>query len=152
MNGTIATNHKARRDYIVLESFECGIELKGGEVKSLRAGRMSLADGFARVEGSQVILYNTHISPYLEASYLNAEPLRPRRLLLHKKQIERLRGLLAQRGATLIPLKAYFNQRGFAKMELALCKGKRLYDKRDDIKRREQDIEMRRALKSRRKA
>lgn len=152
MNGTIATNHKARRDYIVLESFECGMELKGGEVKSLRAGKMSLADGFARVEGGQVILYNTHISPYLEAGYLNAEPLRPRRLLLHKKQIERLRGLLAQRGATLIPLKAYFNQRGFAKLELALCKGKKLYDKRDDIKRREQDIEMRRALKSRRKA
>jgi SsrA-binding protein len=149
MNGTIATNRKARRDYVILESLECGIVLTGGEVKSLRAGKMNLEDSFARMDTGGMVLYNVHISPYTEASYLNADPMRTRRLLLHKKQIARLAGLIAQRGTTLVPLKAYFNIRGIAKIELALCKGKKLYDKRDDIKRREQDLELRRALKSR---
>jgi len=147
----IATNRKAYRDYAILEIIECGIELKGSEVKSARAGSVNLNDSFARVEGSEVILYNTHISPYAEASYLNVEPTRPRRLLLHRNQIKKITGQLAQRGFTLIPLKAYFNERGFAKVELALCKGKKLYDKREDIKRREIDLEMRRVLKSKRK-
>lgn len=146
----IATNRKAYRDYTILESMECGIELKGSEVKSARAGKVNLNDSFARVEGNEVILYNTHISPYEEASYLNVEPTRLRKLLLHKKQIKKLNGQLTQRGLTLIPLKAYFNDRGFTKIELALCKGKKLYDKREDIKRREIDLEMRRVLKSRR--
>jgi len=147
----IATNRKAYRDYAILESIECGIELKGSEVKSARAGKVNLNDSFARVEGNEVILYNTHISPYEEASYLNVEPTRLRKLLLHKKQIRKLNSQLTQKGLTLIPLKAYFNDRGFAKIELALCKGKKLYDKREDIKRREMDLEMRRVLKSRRK-
>jgi len=147
----VATNRKAYRDYTILESIECGIELKGSEVKSARAGKVNLNDSFARVEGNEVILYNTHISPYEEASYLNVEPTRLRKLLLHKKQIRKLNGQLLQRGLTLVPLKAYFNDRGFAKIELALCKGKKLYDKREDIKRREIDLEMRRVLKSRRR-
>jgi SsrA-binding protein len=151
MNKIIATNRKAGRDYEILDTFEAGIELKGSEVKSARAGSVNLNDSFARVEGSEVILYNTHISPYEEASYLNVEPARPRRLLLHRNQIKKITGQLTQRGLTLIPLKAYFNERGFAKIELALCKGKKLYDKREDIKRRELDLEMRRVLKSRRK-
>jgi SsrA-binding protein len=112
---------------------------------------MNLEDGFARIEKSEVILYNTHISPYTEASYLNVEPKRPRRLLLRKNQITKLASQLAQKGLTLIPLKAYFSTRGFAKIELALCKGKRTYDRREDIKRRETDLEMRRAIKNRRK-
>jgi SsrA-binding protein len=149
-NKIIATNRKAQRDYAILETIECGVELKGSEVKSLREGRMNLNDSFARIENNTVILYNTHISPYEQASYLNVEPTRPRRLLLHKKQISRLTGQVAQRGFTLVPLKAYFSDRGFAKMELALCKGKKLYDKREDIKRREADLAMRRVLKSRR--
>jgi len=151
MNGPIATNRKAHRDYTILETIECGIELKGSEVKSLRLGKMNLEDSFARIENNEVILYNTHISPYLEASYLNVEPKRTRRLLLRKNQIRKLYGQVAQRGFTLVPLKAYFNDRGFAKIELALCKGKRTYDRRQDMKRRETELEMRRALKSRRK-
>jgi SsrA-binding protein len=150
MNGLIATNRKAHRDYAILETFECGIELKGSEVKSLRLSKMNLEDGFARIEKNEVILYNTHISPYLEASYLNVEPKRPRRLLLRKNQITKLASQLAQKGLTLVPVKAYFSARGFAKIELALCKGKKTYDRRDDIKRRETDMEMRRAIKNRR--
>ncbi|MFH1269895.1 MAG: SsrA-binding protein SmpB [Candidatus Omnitrophota bacterium] len=151
MSGSIASNKKAHRDYTVLETIECGIELKGSEVKSLRDGKMNLEDGFARIEKNEVILYNTHISPYAQASYLNVEPKRSRRLLLRKNQIRKLDSQIAQRGFTLVPLKAYFNDRGFAKIELALCKGKKLYDHRETIKRRELDLEMRRALKARRK-
>ena len=147
----IATNRKAYRDYSVLESVECGIELKGSEVKSLRAGRINLEDSFARIEENGIVLYNTHISPYIEASYLNVEADRPRRLLLHKGQITKLAGRTTQRGLTLVPLKAYFNERGLAKIELALAKGKRLYDKREDIKRRESNLEMRRVMKARRR-
>ncbi|HTZ11471.1 MAG TPA: SsrA-binding protein SmpB [Candidatus Margulisiibacteriota bacterium] len=150
MSKSIATNRKAHRDYDILESLECGIELKGGEVKSLRAGKVNLNDSFARIEGNQVILYNAHISPYEEASYLNVEPVRPRRLLLHSNQIRKLTEHLTQKGLTLIPLKVYFNDRGFAKVELATCKGKKSFDKRDDIKRREVEIEVRRTLKRRR--
>jgi len=151
MNGPIATNRKAHRDYTILETIECGVELKGSEVKSLRLGKMNLEDSFARIENNEVILYNTHISPYLEASYLNVEPKRPRRLLLRRNQIRKLFGQVAQRGFALVPLKAYFNDRGFAKIELALCRGKKLYDRRETLKRREIELEMRRALKSRRK-
>jgi SsrA-binding protein len=149
MSKVIAANRKAHRDYAVLETFECGIELKGSEVKSLRDGKINLNDSFARIEQNDVILYNTHISPYSQASYLNVESTRPRRLLLHRNQIRKIAGQLAQRGLTLIPLKVYFNDRGFAKIELAICKGKKLYDKREDIKRRESELEMRRVLKSR---
>ncbi|MCX5706480.1 MAG: SsrA-binding protein SmpB [Candidatus Omnitrophica bacterium] len=151
MSRITSTNRKAFRDYEILETLEAGIELKGGEVKSLRAGKINLDDSFARIQEQEVILFNTHISPYLEASYMNVEPDRPRKLLLHKGQIEKLTGKITQRGLTLIPLKIYFNSRGFAKVELGVCKGKRLYDKRDDIKRRETDLEMRRVLKNRRK-
>jgi SsrA-binding protein len=151
MSKLIASNRKAHRDYEILESIECGIALKGSEVKSLRAGRANLDDTFARIEGNEVTLYNAHISPYAEASYQNVEPTRERRLLLHKKQIAKLMGQVAQRGCTLIPLKIYFNDRGLVKVELALCRGKKLYDKREDMKRRDQNIEMRRILKGRRK-
>ncbi|OGX17730.1 MAG: SsrA-binding protein, partial [Omnitrophica WOR_2 bacterium RBG_13_44_8b] len=140
MSKVIATNRKAGRDYEILETFEAGIELKGSEVKSARDGKVNLNDSFARIDGSEVILYNTHISPYAQASYLNVDPIRARRLLLHKKQIRKLSGQLTQKGLTLIPLKAYFNERGFVKLELAICKGKRLYDKRETIKRRELDL------------
>jgi SsrA-binding protein len=150
MSKPIVTNRKAYRDYEVLESFECGIELKGSEVKSLRAGSVNLNDSFARVEKLEVFLYNVHISHYTQASYLNVDTDRVRRLLMHKGQIERIAGRLAQKGLTLVPLKMYFNDRGLAKVELGLCKGKKLYDKRENIKRRETDIEMRRAMKNRR--
>jgi len=149
MSRDIATNKQAFRDYIILETVESGIELKGSEVKSLREGKISLRDSFARVEGSEVILYNTHISPYEQASYLNVEPTRPRRLLLHRSQIKKFYSEVSQKGLTLVPLRVYFNTGGFAKVELALCKGKNLYDKRRDIKRREIDMKIRRTLRSR---
>jgi SsrA-binding protein len=150
MSKIIATNRKAYRDYEVLESLESGIELKGSEVKSLRAARVNLNDSFARFEGREIFLYNAHISHYAQASYLNVDSDRPRKLLLHKKQIERINGKLTQKGLTLIPLKIYFNERGFVKVELALCKGKKLYDKRETVKRRETDMMLRRVVKNRR--
>ncbi|MFA5005276.1 MAG: SsrA-binding protein SmpB [Candidatus Omnitrophota bacterium] len=147
MSKTIVTNRKALRDYEVLESLEAGIELKGPEVKSLRDAQVNLNDSFARIEKGELFLYNAHISQYSEASYLNVDPVRARKLLLHKGQIQKLSDKLAQKGLTLIPLKAYFNDRGYAKLEIALCKGKKLYDKRNDIKRKETDLDIRRALK-----
>ena len=150
MSNTIATNRKAHRDYEVLESLECGLELKGSEVKSLRAAKINLNDSFARFEGPEIFLYNAHISHYAQASYLNVDPDRHRKLLLHKKQLQRINSKLTQKGLTLIPLKIYFNDRGFAKIELALCKGKKLYDKRETVKRRETDKLLRRVIKDRR--
>lgn len=151
MATTAITNRKAFRDYAILESLECGIELKGSEVKSLRAGNANINDSFARVDKGQVFLYNAHITPYAEASYLNVEERRPRRLLLHKKQIVRLATQLSQRGLTLIPLKVYFNDKGFAKIQIGVGKGKKLYDKREDVKRRELDRGLRRTMAHRRK-
>lgn len=150
MSKIVVTNRKAYRDYEVLESLESGIELKGSEVKSLRAGKINLDDSFARPEKEELFLYNAHISNYTEASYLNVDPDRIRKLLLHKGQIQRIIGKLTQKGLTLIPLKVYFNDRGFVKIELALCKGKKLYDKRESVKRRETDKLLRRVIKNRR--
>ena len=143
----MAQNKAARRDYHILETHEAGIELKGTEVKSLRAGKANLKDSFARIAGNQVFLYNMHVSPYEFGNLANVDPKRERRLLLHKGQIRKLIGQTSQKGFALIPLKAYL-KRGRVKIELALAKGKRLYDKRETIKRREADIEMQRALRS----
>jgi len=151
MSKPVHTNRKAYRDYEILERFECGIELKGCEVKSIRNGRINLEDSFARIEGDEALLYNSHISPYEQASYLNVVSTRPRKLLLHKAEIQRIAIKINQKGFTLVPLSVYFNDRGFAKIELALCKGKKLYDKRHDIKRRETERELRRVMKDRRK-
>ncbi|MFA5320164.1 MAG: SsrA-binding protein SmpB [Candidatus Omnitrophota bacterium] len=151
MTENITKNHKAYRDYEILEKLEAGIELKGSEVKSLRMGKINLDDSFARIDGGQMILYNMHISPYAEASYLNVEPARQRRLLIHKRELLAWADKTSRRGLTIIPTRAYFNARGFAKLELGLCKGKKLHDRRDDIKKRETDRELKRALKSRRR-
>ena len=142
----IATNRQARYDYTILESFEAGIELKGTEVKSLRSGQASLKDSFARVDNGEMLLYNMHIPPYEFGNIANVDPLRPRRLLLHKSHIRRLSGELASKRLTLIPLKIYF-KRGIAKLELAVAKGKKLYDKRDAIRRRETERELRRIVR-----
>lgn len=142
----VATNREARHNYHILESVEAGIELKGAEVKSLREHRANLKDSFARVEENELYLYNMHISPYPQAGKFNPDPKRRRKLLLHKSEIKRLLGKLTQKGLTLIPLKLYF-KRGIAKVELALAKGKKLYDKREAIRRREAERELRRALR-----
>lgn len=151
MSEPIASNKQAFRDYFVLQTVECGIELKGSEVKSLRQGNASLKDSFAKIEDGQALLYNVHISPYAQASYLNVESVRPRRLLLHKKQIRKLDAEVSQGGLALVPLKMYWNAKGRAKLELALCKGKKQYDKRDDIRKRDAERKIRTAMKHSRK-
>lgn len=145
----IATNRQARHDYSIVESLEAGIELKGTEVKSLRNSQASLKDSFGRIEGDDILLFNMHIPPYKFGNIANVDPLRPRRLLLHKSQIRRFAQDVGTKGLTLVPLKLYFKH-GIVKVELALCRGKKLYDKRETIKRRESDRELKRALKSRR--
>lgn len=132
----VATNRKALRDYAVFERFEAGIELVGTEVKSLRAGGVSLDEGYATVTDGQVWLHDVNISPYAQGNIFNHDPKRRRRLLLHADEIKRLFGRTQLRGYTLVPLKIYFNAKGLAKVELALCRGKKLVDRRDDLKRR----------------
>ena len=127
---TITENRKARHDYFIEETYETGIVLTGTEVKSLRAGKANLKDSYARVENGEMYLCNMHISPYEQGNRFNVDPVRMRKLLLHKSEINRLFGKVKQQGLTLVPLKVYF-RRGRAKVELALAKGKKLYDKRD---------------------
>jgi len=147
---TIATNKKAFHNYFLLDKWECGIALNGGEVKSIRAGGASFADAFAHIDKGELFLYNLYINPYEQASYMNLEPARPRKLLVHAKELERINGKLAGKGLTLIPTKMYFNKRGFVKVEVAIGQGKKLYDKRDDMKKREVKREIDRSVKTRR--
>jgi len=147
----VAGNRRARHDYFILETYEAGIALTGTEVKSLRRGKASLQDSFARVEKGELVLYDLHISPYEAGNIFNHEPKRPRRLLMHKQEIMRLYGKLREKGLTLIPLKIYFNERGLAKVELALAKGKKLYDKRKAAAERDAQREIAKALRRRQK-
>ena len=149
MGVTIATNKKAYRDYFFAEKWECGIELKGSEVKSIRAGKVSFKDTFARVDENQVFLYNLHIDHYQQASYMNGEPDRVRRLLLHKREIQKIIGITAKKNVTMIPTKIYFNNRAMVKVEIALGTGKKLYDKREAIKKRDIDRDLRRVVRER---
>ena len=142
----VAQNRKARRDYELLDIYETGIVLEGTEVKSLRSGKANLKDGYAVVEEGEVILYNVHISPYEAASRFNHHPERPRKLLLHRAEIRRLIGRTEQRGLTLIPTKLYFKQ-GKAKIELALARGKKQYDKRQEIAMRDLRRDLEREFK-----
>ncbi|OAT80257.1 SsrA-binding protein SmpB [Desulfotomaculum copahuensis] len=143
----ITANRKARHDYHVLETYEAGIALTGTEVKSLRAGRANLQDSFARIENSELMLYNMHISPYDQGNRFNHEPKRTRKLLMHRQEIMRLLGKSREKGLAIIPLKLYFNGRGKAKVELALARGKKLYDKREDMAARDAKREMERAVR-----
>lgn len=145
---TIAVNRKARRDYEIIEFFEAGMVLKGTEVKSLREGRINLKDSYAMVRQGEMFLLNAHISPYSHGNLQNHDPLRDRKLLLHKSEIKRLTGKTEEKGLTLVPLKVYFSN-GRVKVELALAKGKRHHDKRDTIKRRDAEREIERELKHR---
>jgi SsrA-binding protein len=143
---TFATNHKARRDYEILESFEAGIELIGTEIKSIRQHRVSIDDSFARVDEGELFLYNMHISPYEQGGRYNADPIRLRKLLMHRRQIDRVAGLLSQKRVTLIPLRLY-QQHGLVKVELAVGKGKRVFEKRDRIREREAQRDIQRAMR-----
>jgi len=142
-----ATNKKAYHDYHIEETYETGIMLKGTEVKSLREGKANLKDSFARVENNELFLYNCHISPYSHGNIANHDPLRTRKLLMHKGEIQRLMGKMMQKGYTLLPLKIYFKNEK-AKVEIGLAKGKKQYDKREDIKKRDAAREMEKAFKN----
>lgn len=144
----VAKNRKARHEFELLETVEAGIELKGPEVKSIRAGEVSFQDAFARVEKGEMWLHSLHISPYEKANRFNVDPVRPRRLLLNKQEIQRLASQVNEKGLTLVPVDVYFS-RGYAKVTLAVARGRKLHDKREELKRREQDREARRAMEAR---
>jgi SsrA-binding protein len=147
----IAENRKAYHDYHLLETFEAGIVLLGTEVKAIREGRVNLRDSFARLDGGEAYLYNVNISPYSHRGYAAHEPLRPRKLLLHRDEIRKLVGKTVERGMTLVPVRMYFKN-GRVKVAVSLAKGKKEYDKRETIKKRETDRETRSAVKSSRRS
>ena len=144
----IAENRKAHHDYHLLETFEAGLALLGTEVKAIREGRVNLRDSFARIEGGQVSVHNVHIGAYSSRGYADHEPLRPRKLLLHRHEIRKLVGKTTERGMTLVPVRMYFKN-GRVKLAISLAKGKKDYDRRETIKRREIDRETRAAVKER---
>ncbi len=145
---SIATNRKALHEYAILEKMEAGIVLKGTEVKSLREGNVNLREGYAKVDQGVVVLHNCHIGTYSHGNFMNHDPLRPRVLLLHKKEIDKVHGKVQQKGLTLVPLRIFFNSRGLAKVELALGRGKKHFDRRETEKRKEAGREIERTLKS----
>ncbi|OJG68060.1 SsrA-binding protein [Enterococcus moraviensis] len=143
----IAQNRKARHDYTVVDTMEAGIVLQGTEIKSIRNGRINLKDGFARIRNGEAYLLNVHISPYEQGNIFNHDPLRTRKLLLHKKQIAKLIAETKNTGITIVPLKVYIRN-GYAKVLIGLAKGKKQYDKREDLKRKEINREISRTLKN----
>jgi SsrA-binding protein len=144
----IATNRKAQHDYHVLDTYEAGIVLKGSEVKSLRQGAVSLSDAYGEMRDGELYLFNLHISPYKCTAHVTIEPKRRRKLLLKRAEIKKLYGLVQQRGNTLIPLKIYFSDRGLAKLTIGVCRRKRLYDKKEKILKREEDLKVRKIKKA----
>lgn len=148
MENVVSTNKKAYHDYSIEETYEAGISLLGTEVKSMREGRVNLKDSYAVIKGNEIFLFNCHISPYSHGNIQNHDPLRTRKLLLHRREIDKLWGKLSQRGFTLIPLRIYF-RRGKAKVEIGLVKGKRKYEKREALKEKEAQREIQRHLRKR---
>lgn len=145
---TVAQNKKARHDYFVLETYEAGIELFGTEVKSIRKGRINLKDSWCSIDKGEIFVKGMHISPYEQGNIFNRDPMRVRKLLMHKREINRLFGVTKQQGLTLIPLSVYF-LKGRAKLEVGLCKGKKIYDKREDMAKKDAQRDMERAFKDR---
>ncbi len=145
----VANNKKAYHDYFIEETYEAGIVLTGTEIKSVRQGRVSIKESYAKIEKSELILYGMNISPYEQGNRYNVDPLRPRKLLLHKQEIRKLIGYTTMKGLTLVPLKMYINEEGRAKVEIAVARGKKNYDKRDDIAKRDAKRDMDRKMKER---
>lgn len=145
----VAVNKTVSHDYLILETFEAGLALVGSEVKSVRGGRVSLKESYAEVRNGEVFLVKCHISPYEAANIFNHDPLRDRKLLLHRREIKRLAGKTQERGLTMVPTKVLINDKGRIKLELALVRGKREHEKRETIKKRDADREIRAALKNR---
>ena len=148
-NRIIADNRKARHDYFVIETYEAGIELFGTEVKSVRGGKVNLKDSFCRVDDGELFAYGVHVSPYEQGNIFNKDPLRPKKLLMHKKEILKLFGLVGQKGYTLIPLSLYFSG-SRVKVEVGLCVGKKLYDKRESAAERQANRDIDRVMKTNR--
>lgn len=145
----IANNKKARHDYFIEETYEAGIVLTGTEIKSARLGKVSIKESYARIEKEEMMIYRMNISPYEQGNRFNVDPLRPRKLLLHKREIRKLIGATKLKGLTLVPLTMYINEAGLAKLEIALARGKKNYDKRDAIAKRDASRNMERAMKQR---
>ena len=145
----VASNKKARHDYFIEDIYEAGLELTGTEIKSIRRGRVNLKESFARVDNGEVYVYGMNISPYEHGNIYNVDPLRARRLLLHKNEIAKLQNAVMQQGLTLVPLGLYLNEKGYAKLDIAVAKGKKLYDKRDSIAKKDADRRMDTLVKSR---
>lgn len=145
----VANNKKARHDYFIEEVYEAGIVLTGTEIKSVRAGKVSIKESYAKIEKGEMMVYGMNISPYEQGNRFNVDPLRPRKLLLHKQEIRKLIGYTTQKGLTLIPLNMYINEDGRAKMELAVARGKKNYDKREDIAKKDAARKMDQAMKQR---
>ena len=145
----IANNKKARHDYFIEETYEAGIVLTGTEIKSARLGKVSIKESYARIEKEEMRIYGMNISPYEQGNRFNVDPLRPRKLLLHKREIRKLIGATKLKGLTLVPLTMYINEAGLAKLEIALARGKKNYDKRDAIAKRDASRNMERAMKQR---
>jgi len=144
----VATNRKARHEYFILETYEAGIELRGSEIKSIRAGQISLSEAYIKIDGQEAWLVDAHIAPYEQANLYNHDPLRPRRLLLHRDEIRKLWDTVRQKGVTVIPLRVYLKN-GRGKVEIATAKGKKLYDKRAEIARKDVEREMQREVHNR---
>lgn len=143
----VATNKKARHDYFIEEVYEAGIVLTGTEIKSIRQGKVNIKESYAKIEKEELIIYGMHISPYEHGNRFNVDPLRPRKLLLHKREIRKLIRYTTLKGLTLVPLRMYINERGKAKLELAVARGKKDYDKRHTIAKRDADRRMQQAMR-----
>ena len=143
----VANNKKARHDYFIEEVYEAGLVLTGTEIKSIRAGKVSIKESYAKIENGEMIVYGMNISPYEQGNRFNADPLRPRKLLLHKQEIRKLIGYTTLKGLTIVPLTVYINEDGRAKMEIAVARGKKLYDKRNDIAKRDAERRMAKAAR-----
>ena len=147
----VANNKKARHDYFIEDVMEAGLVLTGTEIKSIRQGKVNLKESYAKIDNGEVIVLGMHISPYEQGNRFNVDPLRPRKLLLHKQEIRKLIGYTTLKGLTLVPLTMYINEKGMAKMELAVARGKKEYDKRDTIAKKDADRRMQQAAKNYRK-
>ncbi|WP_026895300.1 SsrA-binding protein SmpB [Clostridiisalibacter paucivorans] len=142
----VARNKKARHSYFIEDTIETGVVLAGTEVKSIRQGKVNIKDSYAMVEKGEIFIYNMHISPYEKGNIYNKDPLRKRKLLLHKREINKLIGYITQQGYSLIPLSIYINKRGLVKIDLSIAKGKKLYDKRESIAKRDAELRMKKHM------
>ncbi|NLD11051.1 MAG: SsrA-binding protein SmpB [Clostridiales bacterium] len=145
----VANNKKARHDYFIEDTYEAGIVLTGTEIKSIRAGKVSIKESYAKIENGELIIYVMNISPYEQGNRFNVDPLRPRKLLLHKKEIRKLIGATTLQGLTIIPLNMYINEKGLCKLQIAIARGKKNYDKREDLARKDANRKMEQAMKRR---